>query len=68
MQCNFLYELGIDARLIKLLQNPRLTDEQVDNLTKVYTRLTDENDMGSVFKAFCISSMPQPPDGFVDIP
>lgn len=66
-QRNFLLEMGIDARLVSLLKNPNITDQDVEHLTYAYERLTSETDMGTRFKVMAVSeALPngEQPTGF----
>lgn len=65
-QSDFLHQLGMDTRFAKLLQNPKLSDEQVEAMIKSYERLTHPTQMGHHYKAMCMVNMPskQPPTGF----
>jgi len=55
-QSDFLYSMGIDARVAVLLKNPKLTLKQEQNVIESHRRLTDDMDMGTKFKVLAISS------------
>ncbi|KAG2379565.1 hypothetical protein C9374_006682 [Naegleria lovaniensis] len=65
-QSDFLHQLGMDTRFAKLLQNPKLSDEQAEAMIQSYERLTHSTQMGHHYKAMCMMNMPskQPPSGF----
>ena len=70
-QGDFLKQLGIETRLHALLTQPGITEEQAETLYLAYHRLTDEEEMGTVYRAMSMVSMPtggeyeeSPPAGF----
>ena len=70
-QGDFLKQLGIETRLHALLTQPGITEEQAETLYLAYHRLTDEEEMGTVYRAMSMISMPtggeyeeSPPAGF----
>jgi len=65
-QCDFLHQLGMDARFAKLIQNPKLTDQQVQSLIGAYERLTHPTEMGHHYKAMVMANLPKQltPTGF----
>jgi NADH dehydrogenase [ubiquinone] 1 alpha subcomplex assembly factor 7 len=72
-QGDFLKRLGIETRLHALLQT-NITEEQAEALYLAYHRLTDPDEMGTVYRAMSMVSMPEgneeisyehsPPAGF----
>lgn len=66
-QGDFLVNLGIDARLAKLIRKCK-NDEEVDLLISSFKRLVDEDQMGEVYKVLTVSNLPNEgdiPDGFI---
>ncbi|KAL9656741.1 hypothetical protein ABK040_003008 [Willaertia magna] len=57
-QSDFLHQLSMDTRFAKLLQNPKLSDEQIENLIGAYERLTNPKEMGHHYKAMVLSNLP----------
>jgi len=63
-QADFLFAMGIDARLISLLQNTEDVDE-ANSLIQAYKTMTQPNEMGTRFKVMSIFSKATPaPTGF----
>eukprot|EP01080_Neovahlkampfia_damariscottae_P000886 gene886-9797_t len=68
-QSDFLYQMGIDARMAILLKNPHMNDKTTKNLIDSYEKLTSDEEMGSIFKMICISTKGSlNPPGFEIIP
>lgn len=61
-QGDFLRELGIETRLQQLLESAR--EDQKEILASGVSRLIDEKQMGSLFRAICFHSEDLPPPGF----
>eukprot|EP01100_Stratorugosa_tubuloviscum_P007782 TRINITY_DN3208_c0_g1_i1.p1 TRINITY_DN3208_c0_g1~~TRINITY_DN3208_c0_g1_i1.p1 ORF type:complete len:507 (-),score=171.11 TRINITY_DN3208_c0_g1_i1:148-1668(-) len=55
-QREFLLNLGIEARLIKLLKSANESEAQ--NLISSYLRITDNKEMGEQYKVFCVTNSP----------
>lgn len=67
-QGEFLVNLGIDARLAKLLRQCK-NDKETDYLISSFRRLIDDDQMGKVYKVLAVSNLPNHqdyPDGFLD--
>jgi SAM-dependent MidA family methyltransferase len=61
-QAEFLKELGIEVRLMRLLSDS--TPEQAEQLISSFKRLMYPNEMGELFKAFAIAHHAIVPSGF----
>ena len=57
-QADFLHQMGMDARFAKLLQNPKLSPEQVTSMITAYERLTHPTEMGHHYKAMALAHLP----------
>jgi len=55
-QNHFLYQMGIDVRLMQILRNPEIDDEMQKRIVGAYERLIDKDGMGSQYKVLCVSS------------
>jgi len=62
-QATLLRQLGIETRLLQLIEQPEVTDEQANMLYSSYERLVDDEQMGRKYKAFAITqkNIPEPP-------
>jgi len=65
-QRDFLYRMGIDARMMRLMMHEAISDKDIQNVYSAFTRLTDPADMGDRFKMLCISTNDLP-TAFEDI-
>lgn len=63
-QGDFLTQMGIDARLVQVLKNASLTNEQVEKITQSYLRLIDANQMGQSYKVLAVTSEKEPAPAF----
>jgi len=68
-QGNFLYQMGIDVRLLQVLRNPNIPEAMLTNIIGAYHRLTSNKEMGSQYQVMCVTSpLNDAPAGFALAP
>lgn len=64
-QSHFLYQMGIDVRLLQVLRNPDLPESMLTNTIGAFNRLTSDSEMGRQYQVMCVTSpLNAPPAGF----
>lgn len=70
-QGEFLVSMGLESRVVSILEKDSTTDEEAEKLCRVYERLLDHKEMGSRYKVLAIvpqSDTPPPPFDVLDNP
>ena len=67
-QGDFLKNMGIETRLHALLTKEEITEEEAETLYLAYHRLTDPDEMGTIYRTMSMVSMPSDDTNYVPAP